>query len=110
MTGKVNSSSDRRPSVSMVHTAGKAPTKLRKPKTQEASNAPKSENPASEKICRRRRTHSANQIACGCRVFNPLVEAYGRGHDVTYRGRIEGDDIYCEEDLLVYVWTGAKDW
>ncbi len=30
--------------------------------------------------------------------FNPLVELYSRGHDdVTYRGRIEGDDIDCEE-------------
>ena len=30
--------------------------------------------------------------------FNPLVELYSRGHDdVTYCGRIEGDDIDCEE-------------
>jgi len=48
--GRVISSSDRRPSVSMVHTAGNAPTKLTNPNTQEASKEPNGEKPASEKI------------------------------------------------------------
>jgi hypothetical protein len=50
MSGKVKSSNERRPRLSIVQTAGKAPTKLTKPKTQEANRAPKVENPASEKI------------------------------------------------------------
>jgi hypothetical protein len=51
MIGSVNSNNERRPSVSIVQTAGNAPTKFRKPKTHEASSAPKREKPASEKIC-----------------------------------------------------------
>jgi hypothetical protein len=48
--GRVSNSNERRPTVSMVHTAGNAPTKLTKPNTQEASNALNAEKPASEKI------------------------------------------------------------
>jgi hypothetical protein len=50
--GRVSSSRDRRPQVSMVHIAGNAPKQLIKPKIQEASRAPNVEKPASEKICR----------------------------------------------------------
>lgn len=49
--GRVNNSNERRPSVSMVHTAGNAPTKLIKPNMQEASKALNVEKPAFEKIC-----------------------------------------------------------
>ncbi len=52
MRGRVKRSNERRPRVSIVQTAGKAPMKLTKPKTQEANKAPKVENPASEKIWR----------------------------------------------------------
>ena len=48
--GRVNSKSDLRPKLSMLQIAGKAPMKLTKPNTQEATNAPKVENPASAKI------------------------------------------------------------
>ena len=48
--GRVSNSSERRPSVSMVQTAGKAPTKLTKPKIVDASRAPYVEKPASEKM------------------------------------------------------------
>lgn len=52
INGNVKSNNDRRPKVSMVNTAGNAPTKLTKPKTQEANKAPNVENPASVKIYR----------------------------------------------------------
>ncbi len=50
MKGSVRSNSERRPSVSMVQTAGKAPTKLTKPKMVDASRAPNLEKPASKKM------------------------------------------------------------
>jgi hypothetical protein len=48
--GRVSNSNERRPSVSMAHTAGNAPAKLTKPNMQEASKALKLEKPAFEKI------------------------------------------------------------
>jgi hypothetical protein len=48
--GRVSNSSERRPSMSMAHTAGSAPAKLTKPNMQEASKALNVEKPASKKI------------------------------------------------------------
>lgn len=48
--GRVRRRRDRRPKVSIVQIAGKAPTKFMKPKTQEARRALKSLKPESEKI------------------------------------------------------------
>jgi hypothetical protein len=50
MNGRVHSNKLRRPRVSMVQMAGKAPRKLTSPKMQEAIKALKVEKPALEKI------------------------------------------------------------
>jgi hypothetical protein len=54
--------------------------KLTKPNTQDASNAPKVEKPASEKICRTQRRLEILSRA------NPAA-------DESYGGRVESDDV-----------------
>jgi len=54
--------------------------KLTKPNTQDANNAPKVENPASEKICRTQR---------GLEILSRAKPAA----DESYGGRVEGDDV-----------------
>ena len=55
----MSNNSERRPRVSIVHTAGKAPAKLTKPKMQEANKELKVEKPAFKKICMRKRVDLA---------------------------------------------------